>query len=498
MKKLLSTKFLPLVLCVVLLCTLFSGCGEANSGKVVVCFDIATGGKGANASYQEAVTGFLNWIDDCHKYLGLSISSEDIEVEVIPGSEEEPAARAGALQKIRAEIMAGKGPDVFICKTFGDAFHSKHPGGAEFDPMDGGRVFPYVEKSMNSGMFLPLDDLLSQFSLTDPDDLISGVLEGGKNQAGEQVVLPLTITVPILMFTGDDLPECGFEGTSWSDVLKGDDPVLREMSVWAMSYQRDAYWGGDERYLKNYVRVGSHSSGLSYLFPQMADFKEERPYFTEEELFQTITASIDAYRKTLEQETDQNSASVYITDIDTSDAGADLRFFPSVVNTPYTFVPLRNMTGGSTAIATAYCAVNANTKQKDKAREVLDALLCKDHKSGGRLYRIFNGMAVSRDLSAMGSSITYSGGAHFSGKELETWQRVCDDINSVRFLSPLDTELNAMMEDVEDAMHTERSPYDPDYIMRDGQFINYTVTDEEIRAIISEHYQNMQRLLDES
>ena len=471
-------------------CTFTGG----NSGKVVVCFDIASGGDYATASYQEAITGFLNWIDDCHKYLGLSISSEDIEVEIIPGSEEEPAARAGALQKVRAEIMAGKGPDVFICKTYSDAFSRYISGGEEFIPIEGGRLFPYVEKSMNSGMFLPLDDLLSELSLADTDDLIPQVMAGGKNQAGEQVILPLSITVPVVMFTGDDLPECNFEGTSWSDVLKGDDPALREMSVWAMSYRKTAFMSDE----KSYVRVGDHKSGLSYLFPQVADFEEEKPYFTEEELFQTIKASIDAYRKTLEQETEQNSASVYITDINTHYAGDDQLFFPSVVNTPYTFVPLRNMKGGSTAIATAYCAVNANTKRKDKAREVLDALLCRDHQTGGKLYRIFNGMSVNRNLSGMGSSIAYSGGAEFTGQKLEHWQRVCDDINVVRFLSPLDTELNALMEDVEDAMYTEPNPYNPDYIIRDGKFINYTVTDEEIRAIVSEHYRNMQRLLDES
>ena len=481
-------KFLSLLLCVLVLCIVFSGCERgAESGKVVVCFDIAYGGDWNTTDYREAINSFLGWIDDCHKYLNLGISSEDIEVEIIPGSEEEPAARASALQRVRAELMAGRGPDVFICKTFSDFFQ----GGDEFVPMEGGRLFPYVEKIRESGLFLPLEDLLSEFTVTNADDLIPGVLEGGKNQAGEQVILPLAINVPVIMLSGLGYPECEFEGTSWDDVLKGDDPVLRELSIWPMSY-----WKGFFQADESYVRVGSHGSGLSYLFPQVADFKEERPYLTEEELFQTVRDSFDAYRKTLEQETDQNSCSVYITDIHTNFAGDD-NFYPAPVKNPYTFVPLRNTLGGSTAAATAYCAVNAYTKQKDRARDVLDALLSESHQKGGKLYQFFDGMPVNRNLSGLDSSGVYTSGHLFPAKPFRDWQRICDDINIVRFLSPLDTELNAMMEEIEDAMYTYRNPYS-DIIQRNGDFINYTISDEELKTIISKHYQAMQRLLDES
>ena len=482
-------KVLSMLLCVLLLCTVFAGCEKrVDSGKVVVCFDIAYGGDYATTDYQEAISSFLGWIDDCHKYLNLGISSEDIEVEIIPGSEEEPAARASTLQRVRAELMAGRGPDVFICKTFSDFFQ----GGDEFVPMEGGRLFPYVEKIRDSGLFLPLEDLLSEFTVTNPDDLIPGVLDGGKDQNGEQVILPLAINVPVIMFSGLGYPECEFEGTSWDDVLKGDDPVLREMSVWPMNFFRTSFHANE-----TYIRVGSHGSGLSYLFPQAADFGEERPYLTEEELFQTIKDSLDAYRRTLEQETDQNSASIYITDIKTNYAGDDW-FCPAPAENPYTFVPLRNTEGGSTAVATAYCAVNAYTKQKEKARDVLDALLSESNQKGGHLYWFFEGMPVNRNLGGMGFASHRSGTTQFTGTQLRDWQRVCDNINIVRFLSPLDTEFNAMMEDVEDALGTYTDEYNLDFVIRDGRFISGTISDENLKAIISKHYQAMQRLLDES
>ena len=230
----------------------------------------------------------------------------------------------------------------------------------------------------------------------------------------------------------------------------------------------------------------------------MADFEEEKPYLTEEELFQTVKDSIAAYRKTLEQETEQYSASVYVSDIDTHFSGDDGVFYPAAGKYPFTFLPLRNTEGGSTAVAIAYCAVNGSTKRKEKVRDVLDVLLSEALQKDSRLYRMFNGMAVNRNLSGMTSSIAYGSGADFSGRQLETWHRVCEDINIVRFLSPLDTELNAMMEDIEDAMGTYRNEYNPDYIMRDGRFMSGSISDEKIKEIISGHYQNMQRLLDES
>ncbi|MCH5353606.1 MAG: hypothetical protein J1E06_09095 [Acutalibacter sp.] len=459
-------------------CTFTGG----NSGKVVVCFDIASSGERATADYQEAVTGFLNWIDDCHKYLGLSISSEDVEVDIIPGTEEESAARGAALQRIRAELMAGKGPDIFISTTLSDWYSQ----GEEFTGIEGGRLFPYVEKTMDSGIFLPLDDILAKLTISNPDDLIPQVMEGGKNQKGEQVLLPLSFTVPGIMFSGDDLPGGEYAGTSWDDVLRGDDLALAEQAVWPFNFTKPNFSQN-----KNYVRMGVHDSGLSYLFPQVADFETEEPYLSEEEIFQTVRDSITAYRNVLDRETERFSCSIYVSDIMTDYNGSD-HAYPGPANTPYTFMPLRNTLGGSTAAVIGYCAVNFNTKREDKVRDVLDALLCEDFQRGGRFYRHFRGMSVNRNLSGMPD-----GGAYFTGQKLEAWQRICEDINIVRFPSALDAELDAMMKDIEDAMYAYRLS-EGGVIFRNGEFMKGSVSDEEMKSIISKHYQNMQRLLDES
>lgn len=473
MKKLLS-----LVLCVLLLCTVFSGCaGEAGSGKVVVCFEVDE-----TATY--SIESFLRWLDDCNKYYGLPISSEDVEVLLIPDHfNPDSPERNSMLQKIRTDIMAGKGPDVFIS----DTIRTLSPEHAFFY-MEGGRVFPYLEKARDSGFFLPLDDELPNLTLTDVNEMIPQVLEGGKNQAGEQVILPMMFAVPGVIYTGEwdeELPEVAFEGTSWEDVLKGDDPLLAEQVNWFLNYN------SPEEYI-----LGSHSSGLFCLIPQVADFETETLYFSEEELTAFLEDSFTAYRQTAKREMTKPGASTFLSGCRFPNGDFDFPYYPSA---NYSFAPLRNLEGGSTAVVTQYCAVNANTKQKDKALAVIDALMCKEFQKGGRIYQYFFEMPMYRDLGAPESSF-FTGTPwelEFTKEQYETWRRICEDINIVRFPSPLDMELDNMMMGIEDAM-LESLPADEERYPRDHRLADCTISDETLTEIVSEHYRQMQRLLDES
>ena len=480
---------------------------EGNSGKVVVCFDV---GAIYESDNQSLIQSFLNWIDDCNKYLGLSISSEDIELDVIPGAEADPSERAVALQRIRTEIMSGKGPDVFICRTqnnfttgdrFGETVVSLlDPEELGMDEsVDSTRLFPYVEKSREEGLFLPLDELLPELILTDTDDLIPQLLEGGKNKAGEQVLIPLTFSVPGVIFSGttsnplygNELPEVNFEGTSWDDVLRGDDPLLSELSIWAMNYG----WNSED-----HIRTGRHASALFCLLPETADFENETPALSEEELFELVKDAIEGCRRAMDREAEQYSASVFFEPHNL--IGLDAMYVPRNGYDPYTLVPMRNLQGGSTAMVNSYCAINANTRKKEKALAVLDALLTIDYQRNSSLLYFVGGMPNNRTLTSPGNPYlksvhSYSGTMEFTAEKYAQWQRICEDINIVRFPSALDDQLDRMMGEIEDAMYTYRSPYSG-AIIRNGQFLQYSLSDEELREIISKHYQQMQRLLDES
>lgn len=474
-------KILSLVLCVLLSCTCFAACGEADSGKVVICIDTIN-------NDTQVVESFLRWLDDCHQYLGLSISSEDVEIELLPNfTYDKLTERSAVLQRLRAEIMAGKGPDLFLCTTI-----SGSGTGGELYSMSMDRLFPYVEKSRKSGIFLPLDEYLPNLSLTKIDEMIPQVLAGGKNQKGEQVILPLMFTVPGVIYSvekGAELPKVKFEGASWNDVLRGDDPLLREQANWALNYRNS--WDGIK---------GGHDSGLSWLIPQAADFENEELFFSEEELFGLVKDSLAAYQRAMAEDTASSGSSVFLSPNNISNRGLFLGdrmmdFSFNLMDFDFSLAPLRNLEGSSTAVVTQYCAVNANTKRAEKALAVIDALLCRDYQKDGRLYDYFEEMPLYRDLNA--GSPERNELWRFNEEQEETWHKICEDINIVRFPSPLDYELDSMMADIEDAM-MESLPPDPERSFRDGRLAECTISDEKLEEIISEHYRQMRRLLDES
>ena len=470
-------KFLSLALCILLLCAFFSGCGgSADSGKVVVCFDVPLG---SNNNLE--IEGFLRWLDTCNRNMGLSITSKDVEVQVLTYNYDDPGERSATLQKIRTDIMAGKGPDVFICSDFNTGVQ-----GGEFGFYD--HLIPNAEKARESGLFLPLDEDLPQLTLTKATDMIPQVLESGKNQKGEQVILPMTFTVPGVIYSeepGEELPQCDFEGTSWDDVLQGDDPLLQEQVNWFLNYANISY-GMEETYDGF---LGAHASGLFCLFSQTADFENEELSFSEEELTAQVKDSLAAYHRAAEQDEVFPGSSKYLSTWNFWHEGG-------FEGKDYSFAPLRNLEGGSTAVVAQYCAVNANTNKKDKALAVIDALLCREFQTNGLLYQTFMEMPVYLDLVSPGT--TYLDvWLEFTEEQYEMWRRICEDINIVRFPSPLDKELDNMMMDIEDAM-LESLPADEERYPRDARLADCTISDEKLEEIISEHYRQMQRLVDES
>ena len=471
-------RYFSLFLCCLLVsCAAFSGgCGSTETGKLVICFDLGSGDE--TGQYQTAITGFLNWIDDCNKYLDFPVSSEDIEVDLIPGAEKEPAERAAALQRIRAELMAGKGPDVFIGYAFDYTLSFE-------DQIEGGRLFPYLESAMEKCFFLPLTDILSDLAYGDQTDFFPTIMDGGKNQAGEQVILPLSFAIPGMFFSGENAPRCDYEGLSWYDVLNSDDQVLLEQTVWALDYYKFAS--------ENQVRTGDHDTGLYCLFPQTADLENERLSFTEEELADLVKDSLDGYRRAMEQGAEDPIASLNFCIRNVIMNGTPL-FMPNG-NGPYTFVPLRNLEGGSTAVVESYFAANANTEKTEQITAVLDALLHPDYWHDGILTHYFSGMHNSQAFTAPGMQVHQ--GAPFSETLDTEWKRACADINIVRYPSPIDAELNSLMQDIEDSMFLCENPYSG-IIQRDERILQGSITDEELRKIVSEHYQQMQHLLDES
>lgn len=252
-----------------------------------------------------------------------------------PDREEE---RKEKLTQLRVEIMAGGGPDLFLTSII-------YMG--EF-------LFPVPEKAMEQGLFYPLDRLMEQAEYFTTEQLNPTVLAAGKTAEG-QMILPLTYTYPLTVMD----PALG-DPQSWQDLLTLEDEKLL----------------GTFYYLL-------YNEGFSCSLGNLADYREEKLLFTQEELAQQLrdARNLGAYQ--------------------------DLASFPNKIEIDSHFskgqgsrgkepVALYNKDGGVTAVISNYAAINRNSEHILGSFDLLDFLLSDDIVSGRG---VFTGRYVENALT---------------------------------------------------------------------------------------------------
>lgn len=236
-----------------ILCVLLFSCNQNQPDALRICLDIGNQfDTSEGASFQEsAAKGLVNSL----KAAALSQERDlgEIEIEVIPSSQESSSEREAMLQRIRTEIMTGNGPDVFICCT---------EGMGDFQ-VEGSRLFPYLAKSMADEMFLPLDDYIEKFQMVSRDELVEPVLKGGKDSQGRQVVVPLCYSIPCMVWEQAAVNSEDYAGKNWQDVLSSGNPVLSEQLRWVWPITT---------FPPDTMRRDAHGSGLPYIYPTLSVF----------------------------------------------------------------------------------------------------------------------------------------------------------------------------------------------------------------------------------
>ena len=87
--------------------------------------------------------------------------------------------RDASLGRIRVEMMAGKGPDLFLCMN---------PQATIFFPStEKQALFQYPKALMKRHMFLPLDDYIENAKYMEWDKLYPEIMAAGKNDDGQQI-----------------------------------------------------------------------------------------------------------------------------------------------------------------------------------------------------------------------------------------------------------------------------------------------------------------------
>ena len=303
----------------------------------------------------------------------------DVIVEVLPDLDEE---RETAIQRIRTEIMAGDGPDLFIVRS------NKGMNSLEL-------LFPIPEKAMANGLFLPLDDYIEKAQFMEWDKHTAAIMAAGRDAYGQQMI-PMVYTTPLTFFRESDIPEVKPEKeTTWQDMLEDESGVLPTATTW--------FHRGEEEYNFEY----SDGHYLDYILGDLADFETDKLLFTEDELLQRVTEVIEmekAYAADKFEhvpkhyQTRMHVGYDYALDhgfpigrwVDTRSWGDDpyrgIRFEDA-----QTMIPIYSDDGGVTATIAAFAAINANTKRADDAFFILDLLFSREWQQKLDLYSTYFG-----------------------------------------------------------------------------------------------------------
>ena len=411
---------LTFVLLILMVSGMFAGCAEKKSESLRICVDLdVTEGLMAydSAAYDA---------DDFQDYLKMKAGLKNVVFEFIPASGQE---RETELSRLRTEIMTGGGPDVFIVHCVGSASYLEL----------GEALFAMPEKVMELGVFLPLDEYIENAQFSEWDKFTQIIMDAGRNEEGQQLV-PLTYSVHTAMYRAEDFSYVPSKMT-WEDMLNSE-----------ALYDTAARLGDAE----TMMRVSD--STMESILGALADYKEDKLLFTEEELYQRVSEVCALSEYTLE-------TSPYYTP-GWSEGSIGWKFHRSanvggnrlleIMNglteeDTLTLVPLYSDDGGCTATVQTFAAVNRNTLRPQDAFTVIDCLLSLENQKIDALFQkhIFRGMydaSMPIHDEMMSSKCPTDQYTDLSDVNFAAVSTVREQITNVEFASTLDLALEEMVQ----------------------------------------------------
>ena len=344
---------------------------------------------------------------------------EKITFELLPQSSVE---RSTKLQRLRTEIMAGEGPDLFIVQTTCNSMNSDLYKDA---------LFNYPEKSLEVGLFLPLDEYMENSSrFTDWDAQTQAVLEAGRNREG-QMLIPMVYHIPLLIYPaeGVDIPYTT-ELTRRAILDDEDTAKLGAVLYSAVSYKKD----GDK------TATWTHYDAVRDTLGQYADYEKEELLFTEEELYSVASEAFE-----LKKVMGKNEWPYYEwTDAFTGDLTGKIRSS----DVERCLLPRYTKDGGVTARVMSFMAVNRSTQFPEEAFSVIDYLMREEAQSKSMLYDYYfcDGFPLQNDLGSEEKPLNAARGEKgLPEPYMSELLQIKDQITAVNIEGELDVTLNDMM-----------------------------------------------------
>ena len=342
---------------------------------------------------------------------------EKLTFEILPC---DSAERETALQRLRTEIMAGEGPDVFIMQSVTSLMDGVQHRDA---------LFNFPEKNMESGIFLPLDEYMSNTQFTDWNAQTKAVMDAGRNDEG-QLIVPMTYKLPVLIYPKSEADIARSAELTMQDIL--DDPKTAQLgaALYSSLNKTDSY---NVRALNDMC--------LTAVLGQLADYEQEELLFTAEELSETLNTMLS-----LHDAAEANPLQYINTFTSYNFMIYDL--YTLSTDTEMTLVPLYSTDGGVTATITAYAAVNRNTAYPEKAFSVIDYIMQEKTQRESELYtEYFNdGLPMQNDLGSEKKTLwaTMNPQRFLEEPYFKDLLSIKEEITAVNFMSEFDIILEGL------------------------------------------------------
>ena len=300
----------------------------------------------------------------------------DLNVEFFVLSED-AQERETQISSLRVEIMAGGGPDGYLLSSPASnmTFNGEgHPA----------TLFPDVQRTMQAGTFLPLDDYIKESEYLRSEDHFAPVFDTGKTDEG-QVVLPITYYASVFLLDKAQLADPDFTPKTWDELVNCEDTAVLKV------VRNNLYtWCGEENLTAQFENL--------LAMPASESFDEE-----------TALIQSGSYAQT-----DEGMA-YYAQNKDTVNALA-----------------IPNTEGGVTAFITSYAAINRNSPKADEVFRFFELLFSDEAQIDTETVNDARGTLLM--LGNQNSFLTHKN-AYLQPELLENVQ---SRVNAVRFYSVMD------------------------------------------------------------
>ncbi len=372
---------LPLLLALAMLLSL-TACGETrpDPDKPVV-LRVLTESVRTRIGYQrdrvpEMVQAVVSQYQENHE-------SVEILIEQLP-SESQPEERNARLEQLRTEIMAGKGPDLFVLPTSRNSL-----------------LFPDVAQAMHNGMFYDVSGLYDADENLDKAELCAAVMDAGTVE-DHRYVLPLWYDVPTVYVDQKALNIAGLD--------------LKEMASSGFGLFRETLGSSDESWVRGLWCVYCYRAPFCG-FSALVDHGSGSVLLTEEEAAAFLGPYAEMKRAGEAASWTGNHLDMYLFQekycLNESPLHAgmmceavEIEAIAQSFDSPVEIFPLRTMDGDVTAEIQYWGAVSANCRYPETAYDILRSMLSEDVQWQQSTVL---GDTNKNDLIANGWPVRYSG-----------------------------------------------------------------------------------------